>query len=326
MSPMAKPLKGFLLTLALGWAALYCIGVEYARFLGVPTWRITGPVLAAFLIEFPFYLVPAFPAIREKLAGMRLPWFLLAASALPYLALCCGAVPFQWLALGRLAAVSAAIGLWYLALPPKPLVDLGFGVFIGWLLLGGYLDPAYPPPYPKVAIVYLGKLAVFQAAILALMLARRAPETGYGFIPTWREWRIGVLHFLGYIVVALPLALALKAVKLGPSKPLWLIVGTFLGMLWVLSLAEEYFFRGVLQGMLERAFSNRWAALAATSVAFGLVHLPFGHAFPNWRWVLLAGILGLFCGHARNQAGGIRAGMVTHALVVTAWKAFFVTG
>jgi hypothetical protein len=58
-----------------------------------------------------------------------------------------------------------------------------------------------------------------------------------------------------------------------------------------------------------------------TSLLFGGVHLWFRH-FPNWRWVILAGTLGWFCGRARNQAGSIRAAMVTHTLVITTWRAF----
>jgi hypothetical protein len=48
--------------------------------------------------------------------------------------------------------------------------------------------------------------------------------------------------------------------------------------------------------------------------------------FPNWRWVLVAAALGWFCGRARNQAGDIRAAMVTHTLAVTAMRAFFILG
>jgi len=58
------------------------------------------------------------------------------------------------------------------------------------------------------------------------------------------------------------------------------------------------------------------AALLVTSLLFGLAHLWF-RSFPNWRWVPVAAVLGWFCGRARNQAGSIRAGMVTHVLVVT---------
>jgi len=45
--------------------------------------------------------------------------------------------------------------------------------------------------------------------------------------------------------------------------------------------------------------------------------------FRGWPWVPVGAILGYLCGRARNQAGGIRAGVVTHTLVVTTWRAFF---
>ena len=101
-----------------------------------------------------------------------------------------------------------------------------------------------------------------------------------------------------------------------------MIVGTFLGFLWVVALAEEFLFRGVLQPFMEQWIRNRQAALLLTSLLFGLAHLWF-RGFPNWRWVLVAGTMGWFCGRARNQAGGIRAAVVTHTLTVTAWRAFF---
>ena len=65
------------------------------------------------------------------------------------------------------------------------------------------------------------------------------------------------------------------------------------------------------------------ATTMITSAVFGLVHLGFGGQFPNWRWVAVATVLGWCCGHARNQAGGIRAGVVTHALAVATWRGFF---
>jgi len=62
--------------------------------------------------------------------------------------------------------------------------------------------------------------------------------------------------------------------------------------------------------------------LIVASVLFGAAHLWF-RGFPNWKWLAIASVLGWFCGRARNQAGSIRAAMVTHALVITAWRAFF---
>jgi membrane protease YdiL (CAAX protease family) len=59
-----------------------------------------------------------------------------------------------------------------------------------------------------------------------------------------------------------------------------------------------------------------------SAVLFGSVHLGFHGAFPNWRWSIVASILGVFLALARRQTGGIQAGMVAHALVVTVWKTF----
>jgi membrane protease YdiL (CAAX protease family) len=260
--------------------------------------------------------------VRERVGGARVPAFLIAAFVLPYLACCCGAIPFHWIALVQLVALALALGLWYLVLPASPAADVGFLALIGWVVIGKYFAGIYPLPYKHVEVATLGKITVFLSAVLAFMLVRRVPETGYGFLPTRNEWRIGALHFLYFLPIGLPLGLAIKAIHFAPLAPWWLIVGTFFGFLWTIALGEEFLFRGVLQPMMERWLSSRTAALWMTSLAFGLVHLPFRH-FPNWRWVLLAGTMGWFCGPARNQAGGIRAGVVTHALTVTALRAFF---
>ena len=319
---MTKRLNGFQATLAIGWLTLCAAGLAYARFRDIPGWA-AAPALAAFLIEFSFYLVPAFPAVRERFSGARLPAFLVAATVLPYLACCCGAITFQWSSLAELVALALALGLWYFVLPAAPLADLGFLALVAGVILGKYFTGIYPVPYPKVELSILGKLAVFQGAVLVLMLARRVPETGYGFWPNGKEWRIGALHFLYFIPLGLPLALGIKAVRFAPVAPLWLIAATFFGILWAVALGEEFFFRGVLQPEIETWLASRTAALLFTSALFGLVHLPFGGKFPNWRWVLVAGVMGWFCGRARNQAGSIRASMVTHTLAVTAWRAFF---
>jgi membrane protease YdiL (CAAX protease family) len=319
---MAKSLGGFRAALLIGWTALSVAGVLYARLKGIPGWAAL-PALAAFLVEYPFYLVPAFSGLRERLAGTPLPGFLVASALLPYLVCCCGAVEFQFSGFVRLAALALALSLWYLVLPPVALADIAYLALLAAVLLGKYFDPIYHPLYPGLDTAILGHLALIQIAAMALMLERRVHETGYGFLPNWKEWRIGALHFLYFVPVGFPLALAIGAMRFTAPAPLWKIAGTFLGILWVVALSEEFFFRGVLQQWLEEWTWNRPAALAITSVLFGLVHVGF-RGFPNWRWVLIAGVLGWFCGRARNQAGSIRAGMVTHALVVTAWRAFFV--
>jgi len=323
MRPMAKSRGAFQAALLIGWVALGVVGIWFARLKGIPSWAAI-PALSAILVEYPFYLVPAFPDLRERLAGAFLPGFLVASAVLPYLVCCLGAVQFQFLSLVKLIALALALSLWYIVLPAVAAVDLAFLILIAAVLLGRYFDPIYPAPVKGADIAVLGKVAVYQIAVMSLILERRVRETGYGFLPTWKDWRIGGLHFLYFLPIGIPLALALKVMHWGATpKPLWNMAGTFLGFLFVVTLGEEFFFRGVLQQWIEDWTWNRTGALLITSACFGFAHLWLGR-FPNWPWVPLAAALGLFCGHARNQAGSIRAAMVTHTLVVTTWRTFFV--
>jgi uncharacterized protein len=279
-------------------------------------------VLAAFLVEYPFYLLPAFPELRKRLAGAALPAFLVASTLAPYCLCYAIAGDLRLVNLIQLAALPMAAGLWYLVLPAAAWADLAFLVFLGVVLLSRYFESVYLPVYPGLPLAILGRIALFATAVLVLIIQRRMGGTGYGFLPNRREWRIGALHYLCFLPAAACVALPLKTVRLASPAPLWKTVGIFLAFLWVVALFEEFIFRGVLQQWLEEWTGRVSAALLLSSLIFGSVHLWF-RGFPNWRWALLAGLLGLFCGHARNQAGSIRAGIVTHALVVATWRGFF---
>ncbi|HUI55071.1 MAG TPA: CPBP family intramembrane glutamic endopeptidase [Bryobacteraceae bacterium] len=322
---MAKALGSFRAALLIGWGVLGLAGILYARAKGIPSWAAL-PVAAAFLFEYPFYLVPAFPIVREHLGGMRLPAFAVASAVLPYLACCCGAVRFQWGGLVQLVAVALALSLWYVVLRPSPVVDLAFLAFVAAVLLGRYFNPIYSPLHAEFRdlknIIVVPHLSLISIAVMALMLERRVHETGYGFVPSVREWRIGLLHFGYFVPFGLPLALLLRATHFVTPKPVAYITATFLGMFAVVALSEEFFVWGVLQQWIEEWLWSRQAVLLICSAAFGFLHLWLG-GFPNWKWALVAGVLGWFCGRARNQAGSIRASMVTHALVATTWRAFF---
>jgi membrane protease YdiL (CAAX protease family) len=265
--------------------------------------------------------VPAFPSVREQLAGAGLPGVLIASAVLPYLACCSGAIQFQFVSFVKLVALALALGLWYRVLPAVPVVDVGFLVLIVAVKLGRYGAPIYPTPYKGVELGILGDLALFNMAVLVLMLERRIRETGFGFLPSANDWRIGLRNYLYFLPVGAILAYLLHAGRLvAPSDPLKLSA-YFIAFLFGLTLAEEFVFRGVLQQWIEDWTWSRRTALILTSILFGGVHLWFRH-FPNWRWVILAGTLGWFCGRARNQAGSIRAAMVTHTLAITTWRAF----
>lgn len=317
---------GFLAALLTGWIVLGAAGVLYARWKGIPGWA-AGPLLAAFLAEYPFYLVPAFPALRDGVGRTHLSAYLFVSAVLPYLIACRGVAAFEWAGLARVAALALVLALWYVVLPRRWPFDIAFLGLFAAVLLGRYFEAVYRPLYATLQreLAVLGHFTLIPMAVMVLMVARGMRATGYGFLPTAREWRIGALHYLGFAAAGLPLALLLHAVRWrARPAPLWSIAATFLGFLWVIALSEEFLCRGVLQQWIEDWTSSRTAALLLASAAFGLVHLWFtGFPFPNWRWAMLAFVLGWFCGHARNQAGGIRAGVVTHALAVATLRAFF---
>jgi len=313
---MAKSLGGFRAALLTGWILLSAFGVLYARAKGIPL-PAALPVLAAFCVQFPFYLAAGFPAVRERLAGRMLPVWLIAATLLPYLICCCGAIPFDFTAFVRLAAVAAAWSLWYIVLPAGRLTDLAFLALTGAVSLGRYFDSIYPI-FHREHLATIGRISLFIVSILVLMLQRRVAETGFGFWPRPRDWRIGALHFLYFLPVGAALAFLLKATHFVPPRPIWVPVAMFFAFLWVVGLWEEFLVRGVFQQWLEDWTASPQIALLIASAVFGLVH----YVYRGWPWVPLAGALGWFCGRARNRAGDIRAGLVTHALTVALWRAF----
>lgn len=315
---MAKLPAGFRAALLIGWIALAAAGVAFARLKGIPS-QAAFPALAAFLIVYPFYLVPAFPTVRAQVTGWRVPAYVLAAALLPYLACCLGAVEFNGMAFAKLTAWALGMAFWYVVLPRHGAVDLAFLAIIPAVLLGKFFTPIYVPVVPAFRdLIFLGHISLIAIGVMVLIQQRGVPDSGYGFIPSRRDWRIGATHALFFLVIAVPLVVLMDAAKPLHAVAPWKVAASFIGFLWVVSLSEEFFVRGVLLHWIEQWTGSVTAALLLSSLVFGLVHLSFGGVFPNYRWVALAGILGWFCGRARIQAGSIRAGMVTHALVVAA--------
>ena len=111
--------------------------------------------------------------------------------------------------------------------------------------------------------------------------------------------------------------------KLRAGPNLALAIAEFFGILWVVALSEEFFFRGLLQQWLERWTGSSIGALIIASFFFGAAHL-WVHEFPNWRYSAVAATLGLFCGMAWRETRSIQASMVTHALAATIYRVFFV--
>jgi len=308
-------------------AAVVFFALWYAADRGVP-YDVALVLLPAFLIELALYLGACVDRTREKLEELRpatIALLVTVTAPVSYLAYTIPAGTASLLNVTAILALAATASFWYLIAGRRTGADAGFVLLLAVPVLLRAFDVLYPDVVPRLPMQTLGAVMWYRTALLAILVLRRLEGVGFGLIPRRREWAIGFRNFLWFMPIGLAGALAvgfvqLRDVRLEPRTFL-LMAATFLGVLWILAVAEEFFFRGVIQQFLSRLLGSDRAGLVIASVIFGLAHLGY-REFPNWRFALLATVAGVFYGRAYLQAQSIRAAMVTHALVVTVWKTF----
>jgi len=315
--------------LAVVWAACAIAGLLYAHQQGIPQSTALA-ALPAFLLEATFYYALAADRVRERIEKMPpaiVALMLTAAAILPYLAAALAFHSFEWRAFATLLALSAAASFWYVLLPKQAGSDLLFLVLMAAVMLTRIFHSIYPSPHPKLPMYALGQAMWVRTGVFVMLAVRKVPGVGFGFWPSRQHWKIGLLWYAVFLLCSVELAILIHFAK--PHWPPWgwekttlRALGTFVGVLWVLALGEEFFFRGLLQQWFSQWTKNEWAGLILASILFGSVHLWFP-PFPNWRFAVLATLAGLCYGMAFRQTKSIRASMVAHALVVTTWRVFF---
>jgi membrane protease YdiL (CAAX protease family) len=325
MTLTGGPRARFRTVVGIGWVVLVVAATIYLHLKPVPLF-VAIPLVLAFLVEYPFYLLPGFPAARDRLmsGGPRRAALLLAIGAIvPWLIYAIGTGHFNLPALVLLTCIALLMCFWYVVFPPHPVVDLLYLSLFAAIILLKVFAKIYPPPLPKLDVSVLGHVMLIRVLAFSIVAIRGNAGADYRFLPTGREWLAGLRWFAFLLPCVTAAYWALGLVKLRPHPlNILLVTGTFFGILWVTAISEEFIFRGLLQPRLERWTSSPVVALITTSLLFGSIHLGFHGAFPNWRFSICAAILGLFCGLARRQTGGIQAGMVAHALTVAVWKMF----
>ena len=328
---MQNDARAYRVTVACVWALLGTAAAIYSIQQHIPP-RVSIPFITAALIELALYLVPGFKsgrALVESIQPIALRALAIEIAALvPYCVYAAGTGTFHWRPFGWLALLTTAASAWYVLRTKKQFyADILFLCLMAAVLLTKVLDTIYIDLAPKVPTDLLGKLMWIRTAILSVLTIRGMSGINFGFVPTQKDWSIGIQQFLIFAPVAIITGMLLRFAQPHPAFTVWwkgilLAIGTFAGFLWVVGLSEEFFFRGMLQQLLAKRLKSAAAGLIVTSLLFGLVHLPFRH-FPNWKFALLAALAGIFYGLAYLRAGSIRAATVTHALVVTTWRVFF---
>jgi membrane protease YdiL (CAAX protease family) len=313
-------MQSFGAVLALVWTG-GCIASFYlAQHQNIPA-GIAAFTAFALLLEISFYLATSQAELLRSRGGRAAAPLLWFSSLLPYLIYSTAAGTFSWLALGTLGSLSAAACWWYRLVPSGGITDLVFLAYMAAVYLAKPFVAIYPPVAEDVRVDVLGQLMWIRIGILSVLWFRGAAGVGFGFLPTRQEWLTGLRFFLYLLPPALAVVLLTRFAEFRVAEGWWWKAPlTFAGIFLVVALAEEFFFRGILQQRLTQ-WGGPAVGLAGASVLFGLAHLWF-RQFPNWNMVAVAAVVGVFCGLAFQRAGSIRAPMVTHALVVTVWRSF----
>ena len=178
-------------------------------------------------------------------------------------------------------------------------------------------------PYPPPLIHTLTILMAMATGVAAFVVLRRMDGIGYAV-----EWRRGfgwifAFHFVVFAAIAIPLGMRIGFLAYAPSfarfkwSPL-----EGLGILFFTAWPEEFLFRGILQNLLTRSFKNQQAGWILAAVIFGFSHI-LHKPFPNWKYVFLATIAGLFYGRAYIKSGSLVPGALVHGLVDISWHVLF---
>jgi membrane protease YdiL (CAAX protease family) len=146
-----------------------------------------------------------------------------------------------------------------------------------------------------------------------------------GYSIGWgKSWGLYVTgSFLLFASIAIPLGLKLHFIRFAPQWGHWsTFAGLSMAILCFTAWPEEFLFRGLLQNLLSKASKSDVAGWWTSSVLFGLSHIT-NMGFPNWRYVILAALAGLFYGWAWKKSGSIFASALVHAAVDTTWHFVF---
>jgi uncharacterized protein len=178
-------------------------------------------------------------------------------------------------------------------------------------------------PYPSPLTHTLTILFALTTALAAFLFVRGLDGIGYAV-----EWRRGfgravLVNFVVLAAIIIPLGESIHFIHFGPTAhSLKATPLTALEILIFTAWPEEFLFRGLLQNFLSRSFKNRYAGWIIASIAFGFAHIL--HApVPNWKYVCLATLAGLFYGRAWMKTDSLVPGAIIHALVDSIWFGFF---
>jgi CAAX protease family protein len=322
-------------------ATVWAVVVLYVGYLGERTGIGGGRFflalgVAATLFAFEFFL--AAPRVQERIVkslGNR-DWMLAPLLPLFAVLIYCIGVTGNWKMLlpgAAYAVIPALLLASSSGKSPGTWEDYAAVVAI-WL--PAWLQPQYrllyhifpyPPPLTHTLAILMG----LSTGVGAFVLLRRLPGVGYAV-----EWRRGfawnfAFNLIIYGAIAIPIGIKIGFLMWQPELPhlrslplsgVGSLVFSAVGVLLFTAWPEEFLFRGLLQNLLSKTLKSEWAGLVVASVIFGFAHI-FHAPAPNWKYVILATIAGLFYGRAWMKTGSLVPGVLVHAFVDVLWHVLF---
>jgi uncharacterized protein len=319
-----------MVSFAILWAAVAAFFGWYARVeIGrYPVGRTAAwSIYACFMLLAGLYLAPGFAAVRMRLKRTRW-WLIFAAFLTPYLIYAPGAGDFRWIALAKLATLAIVpLGVFAFAPVREPRrMNWQDGVALLWLYIPVQFHLTSGIWTVPVNLDFMARLFVVGVGAWAFVAVRGIEDAGYDFVLSRAIVHDAVVSFAGFSVIGIPLGLAMRFIAWNPRwRGAPQFIADYVTLFLFVAIAEELFFRGLLQNLLEGSIGARNLAQAMVSVAFGFSHI--GHApAPNWRYVVLATIAGWFYGLAYRKHRSLMASAGCHAMVDTVWRTFLTAG
>src|SRR5215472_15540819 len=159
------------IALGAGWVLLAAAGLIYAGMKSISL-ATALPLLAAFLVEFSFYLLPGFPDFWQTLVArmgrLGTVSFLAVSSIVPYLIYSVPAGLFDARNFVQLTAIALVVGLIYVRGRVNGARDALFIVLLAAFVLLRFFDRIYLSPIPKLQISILGHLMLIRTAALSI--------------------------------------------------------------------------------------------------------------------------------------------------------------
>ncbi len=288
--------------------------------------------LVVFALLLAGQILLAAGELRERLAAWLsrsgyAPFALSLWPLLAYLIYAAGTNSFGWKRAGLCAAYALVPAV--VLLPLRGQANEHWrdyaAILLVWLPVEfRWLHGLWPYPDGRLAYILTALFAV-NVAIAAFLLVRRLEGAGYTL--AWgRNWGWLIAgHFVVLAAILIPLGLAIGFIRFDASyERLKTLPQTAFAIFLFTAWPEEFLFRGLLQNFLSRTLRSDMAGWLVGSVVFGFSHIN-NLGFPNWRYVLLATLAGLFYGRAWRKTGSIFASSLVHTLVNLFWGLLFRT-